>query len=91
MAAIATALIAMGQTIQKFPARTSPVDLNTINPQEDLAEESAQAYYFRATARYVAGRLQESIDDYDKALELDPNMIIAGKLSRVTARELNAK
>ncbi|MEN8443709.1 MAG: tetratricopeptide repeat protein [Cyanobacteria bacterium J06555_13] len=81
----------MGQTIQSFPASTPTVDISKLNPVEELSGETAKAYYFRATARHMAGRYEEAVADYGKALELDPTMVIAGKLQKVTARKLNAK
>ena len=81
----------MGKTVKIFPASTSTVDIASLNPLEDLFGETAQAYYFRATARNTAGRYEEAVADYGKAFELDPTMTVAQKLQRVTARNLNAK
>lgn len=81
----------MGQTIQTLPAGTYSVDIASLNPVEDLSGETAKAYYFRATALNNAGRYEEAVADYGRALELDPMMVIAGMLQRVTARKVNAK
>ena len=81
----------MGKTVKTFPAGTYSVDLATIDPLEDLSGETAKGYYFRATARDGVGRYEEAVADYAKAFELDPTMIVAQKMQRVTARKLNAK
>ena len=81
----------MGQTIKHFSASTSDVDLSSLDRVEQLSGETAQGYYFRATARYKVGRYREAANDYGKALELDPTMTVAGELQRVAMRQLNAK
>jgi len=69
----ATALLALERTQEALTCCEESIKLSS--PQDNIAV----VYFTRGNTLLALNRLEEAIADYDKALQMDPDLIIAKK------------
>lgn len=57
----------------------------------DFQPQTAIQYLFRGVAKYYKGEFRNSMNDYDKAIELDSNLVNAYYFKAISHRDLGEK